>query len=406
MPFIDVTARRQVEQTLRATEHQQRLALERLSLAQRFAQAGTWEWDRSADQALWSKEYYALHGHDPATVPASYQTWLRSVHPADRVDAERAFQDWLARGEPDFALEYRIVHPNKGLRWVADRGHILYDAAGQPRRVIGLVFDITERKRIEAEALQAQAAAEQANQAKSKFLAAVSHDLRQPVQALVFLNRLLAARLTGHPAEEMVNRHQAALDALTSLLDSLADISKLDAGMITPEIQEVSVMLLLERLHATYAPRFAAQRLKLKVVGCAVWVRSDPSLLARILGNLVDNALKYTEAGGVVIGCRRRSDRLHIRVIDTGLGIPPERLNDIFEEFTQLANPERDRTKGLGLGLSIVQRLAQLLGHDVQVHSVPGRGSSFTVVVPLGAIQAVPGSSFFCVHPLGLSDWG
>jgi PAS domain S-box-containing protein len=177
--------RREAEQALKAAQlaleranHDLRTTNERLSLALRGAHAGTWDWKIIADRAVWSDEYYELHGFDRATTPVSFQIWLRSVHPEDRPRVKRTLQNWLEGREGEFSLEYRICHPAKGVRWLADRGHILYDRQGCPTRAIGLILDITERRQAENEARHARDAAEQANAAKSRFLAAARANRR------------------------------------------------------------------------------------------------------------------------------------------------------------------------------------------------------------------------------------
>ena len=255
----------------------------------------------------------------------------------------------------------------------------------------GIMRDITERNRARDALRSAKNEADRANLAKSKFLAATSHDLRQPVQSLVLFQAALTERLAGHPVSPLLEVMGQALSGLRMLLDSLLDVSKLDAGLIVPQPVDMPLMVLLERLGAEYLPQAVAKQLRLRVVGTNAVVRSDPVLLERILRNLVENALRYTEHGGVLLGCRRHGDRLRIAVVDSGIGIDPERQGDIFEEFIQVGNPERDRAKGLGLGLAVVRRLVRLLGHELKVRSRPGHGSTFSVEVPLVAHVAPAG---------------
>lgn len=244
--------------------------------------------------------------------------------------------------------------------------------------------DISERKAGEEALIIAKEEAERANRAKSHFLAAASHDLRQPVQSLFFFHEILAAKLKSHPAAPVLAPMQAALGALKSLLDGLLDISRLHAGTVEVDLSVFPVSMLLQRLVAEHAPQAEAQGIALRVIPSSAWVRSDMAQLERILRNLVDNALKYTHAGGaVLLGCRHAGDSLRILVVDTGPGIPADRQEAVFEEFIQLGNPERDRAKGLGLGLAIVRHLARLLGHEVGLVSQVGHGTTFSVTVPL-----------------------
>lgn len=195
---------------------------------------------------------------------------------------------------------------------------------------------------------------------------------------------VLAKHLENHPAAAMLGHLDRALDVLRSLLDGLLDISRLDAGIIVPRLEDIPVQPLMTRLGEEYRLRAVEKGLSLRVVGCHATVRTDPVLLERILRNLLENALRYTLAGGILLGCRHHGDMLRIEVCDTGVGIPQDQLQMIFEEFHQLGNPERDREQGLGLGLAIVRRLATLLGHRIDVQSRVGRGSCFSVALPCG----------------------
>ena len=268
-----------------------------------------------------------------------------------------------------------------------------------------------EQARAEAEAAWAEAqracqaavkaldTAQRASQAKTDFLAAASHDLRQPVQSLVLLTGSLRARLDGQPAEALVGKLETSVQALCRMLDALLDISKLDASAVPVDLRPVPLHHVLDDLEEEYRLRAAEQGLELRVVPSSLTVRTDPALLERVLRNLLENALRYTDRGRILVGCRRRGDRLLIQVRDTGIGIPPEHLERIFLEFYQIANPARDRGRGLGLGLAIVHRLAVLLECRVHVASVPGRGSCFTVAIPLDA-EAGPNA------PVGVEDDG
>lgn len=254
---------------------------------------------------------------------------------------------------------------------------------GGRRIFAGIIRDITDRKQADVALRHAKDEAERANLGKSKFLAAASHDLRQPVQALFFFTAALDRKLHNHPARTVLNDLQRSLESLNILLDSLLDISKLDAGVITPKETTFSVASLLERMDSEFAPSAQAKGLQLRVVPSTAVIRSDPALLSRVIQNLVANAVRYTAEGRILLGCRRHGKTLCIEVWDTGIGIPRERLSDIFEEFYQVGNSERDRSQGLGLGLAIVNRLARLLHHRVSVHSDLGRGSVFSIEVPL-----------------------
>lgn len=242
---------------------------------------------------------------------------------------------------------------------------------------------LTESLQLSFENVALRRSAEQANVAKTRFLAAASHDLRQPIHALGLLFATLAERVRDEQTAPLLQQIDAAVEAVDSMLNSLLDISKLDAGVVRPVVGPVDLAALLQQLNGEHQPvaRLTGNRLHVRAGGAVVL--SDAAMLHRILGNLVANALRYTTRGRVLVAARPRRESVRIEVYDTGPGIPAESREDIFLEFHQLGNPERDRRRGLGLGLAIVKRLADLLGHPLELHSVVGRGSRFSVTVPL-----------------------
>jgi signal transduction histidine kinase/CheY-like chemotaxis protein len=230
-----------------------------------------------------------------------------------------------------------------------------------------------------------------ANLAKSRFLAAASHDLRQPLHALNLFVAQLHAETDQAERSRVFTRIDAAVAAMNELFNALLDISKLDAGVLTPDVTAFPVERLLKRIEMTFAAAAREKDLRLRVVPSGAWVRSDFILLERILFNLVSNAVRYTTRGGVVVGCRRRVGLLRIEVWDTGVGIPADQRRNIFGEFYQLAESQRDRHSGLGLGLAIVDRLCGLLDHSIEMDSRLGRGSRFSVSAPLSSPLKSPG---------------
>jgi two-component system, sensor histidine kinase len=267
------------------------------------------------------------------------------------------------------------------------RGHLL-DRQQAAERLESLVAERTRQLEATNERLcRAKDEAERANLAKSKFLAAASHDLRQPLQSLILFTAVLNRSVQDPRGRQALAHLERGLDALKVLLDSLLDVSKLDAGAVAPEITAFSIGPMLDEIAASYAPLAADKGLEWRVESCAQMVRSDRTLLGRLLRNLVENALRYTERGHIRIVCARVGDRLRIAVEDTGIGIPPDHLDRIFEEFHQVGNLARNRTQGLGLGLAIVRRIAELLGHRLDVRSYLGAGSNFSIELPLGTAE-------------------
>jgi two-component system CheB/CheR fusion protein len=261
----------------------------------------------------------------------------------------------------------------------------------QDNGVEGVVItfvDITERRHT-ADALKAaEREAKLANTAKSRFLAAASHDLRQPLQALSLMRGALDRRIREGRKEEaleLVARLDETAAAMSGMLNTLLDINQIEAGTVHAERVNFPIADLLDRLKDEFTYHAQARNLVLRVVRCRLSVYSDPRLLEQMIRNLLSNALKYTTHGTVLLGCRRRKDVLSIEIWDTGIGIPNEELQTIFDEYHQLDNAARERSRGLGLGLSIVQRLADLLSHPVHVRSQPGKGSVFAIDVKLSS---------------------
>ena len=242
--------------------------------------------------------------------------------------------------------------------------------------------------RFEKEALASQlgaqmAATERISEEKTRFMAAASHDLRQPLHAIALFGAVLERDPHGPENGQYAAHLMRAVNALGMSLDSMLDVSSLDAGMVTPVPQALPLNHLFQSLNHVFSVAASEKELQLRLRASPLWVRSDPQLLQRLLANLVENALKYTPAGGALVVARLRGDEVWIDVRDTGIGMAPGQLERIFEEFYQIDNPGRDRLQGVGIGLSIVQRLSRLLGHAVHVRSRPGRGSCFRVVLPL-----------------------
>lgn len=240
-----------------------------------------------------------------------------------------------------------------------------------------------------AELRAAKEAAEGAHIAKSRFLAHASHDLQQPLQAIRMFTGMLERQPQTPKASAVLTDLRGAQRSMGALLNSILEISKLESGVVEPTIAPTPLGPLFERLEAEFGVLADAKGIGLRVVPTSASVLSDPALLERILRNLIANAVRYTESGAVLVGCRRQGGRLRIDVCDTGRGIAESDRRRIFEEFIQLERPDRDRSEGIGLGLAIVERLARLLGHELSVRSVVGRGSTFSVTVPLASDELV-----------------
>lgn len=237
---------------------------------------------------------------------------------------------------------------------------------------------------------EAKDQAEKASRAKSVFLASASHDLRQPLSAMQMYIAALKLKVTDEDALKIIKDINAVSVSTAHLLSALLDVSQLEAGAIKPRIINFPVQDMLRGVFRSFSPVAKDKGLDIRLSNSSVWVRSDPILLERIIGNFTSNAIRYTEEGRVLIGCRRRGAKVSIEVLDTGCGIPDNQIIPVFEDFYQLNNKERDRGKGLGLGLAIAKRLSICLGHELECNSDVGRGSRFAVLVEVGEAVLKP----------------
>jgi two-component system, sensor histidine kinase len=284
---------------------------------------------------------------------------------------------------------------------IVSQGQVLVAAA---------IRDVSERKRVEMELIVAWQTAERsreaaevsrhaadlardsadrANQGKSRFLATASHDLRQPLQTLSLLNGALRRALVDPDARQALAQQEHAIDAMSRLLNTLLDISKLDSGAVKPNPVDFAVNALFEDMRLEFADVASSKGLTLRVTQCDECAHSDRALVEQILKNLLSNAIKYTRKGWITLRCVRPDPKsIRIEVHDTGIGIAPEQLHLIYDEFYQVGVPSNSSREGYGLGLSIVQRLVSLLGAALEVTSQPGKGSVFTLMLPTGQAPA------------------
>lgn len=258
---------------------------------------------------------------------------------------------------------------------------------------VGIYTDITSLKCAEQREHEAALAADRANQAKSRFLAAASHDLRQPLHAMGILVSALSGRLSNPEERELLSGVESCLNTMQSLFDSLLDISRLDAGVIEPQLQMLNLNEILQAIEKEFEPQARTRGLRLKIRPTDHFTYSDPSMLGRIIRNLIGNAIKYTDTGGVLVGVRVRANELVLDVWDTGIGFPLDQIEAMFMEFRQL-EVGKVRRQGLGLGLSIADKLCEMLGHKIEVRSREGRGSVFRVRIPrrAGPVQEIANS--------------
>lgn len=336
-------------------------------------------------------------------VPLPFLHWVVFVE-QPLAEANAPIRDWSVRAAGFIAvglvlallvsmkLARNMVQPIEALRYGAQRlasgalDHRIDAGSGDELQEVGEQFNAMAA-RLEASYADLERRIEErtrelaiANRAMSRFLAAASHDLRQPIHAIGLLMSSLKGKSEVAEMRHAAQQAGAAIEDMADLLDSLLDISKLDVGAVAPAIAEFPVSLILQRVAFHFEDEARRKGIRLKVVQSCLGVRSDPTMLRRIAFNLVSNAIRYTRAGKILVGCRREGDTVRLQVLDTGIGIPRDQHDAIFQEFFQVSGSTGN--VGLGLGLSIVKRLAEVLGHRIEVASEIGKGSVFTVRVP------------------------
>ena len=349
-----------------------------------------------------SAQSESIVGYPPEKFIDESSFWIDHVHPDDRPRVLSWLEEIIKDGDAH-AHEYRFLHGDGSYRWMHDELRVMRNEWGEAEEIVGLWMDITERKKAEielnehrnhleklveertAKLVAAKQAADNANLAKSRFLAAASHDLRQPAQSIMLFCAALSDLGLNERQKQIGNCIARSAKSLMEILDTLLDIAKLQTGKIVPEPRLLRVDDVLDRIDAEFRPLARAKGLRLQVhfPGGAMAIFTDGDLLIRLLANLVGNAIKYTENGGVLVGVRRRGSHAVFQVWDSGIGIAPEHVDRIFDEYFQVRNLERNQEEGLGLGLSIAQALAQLLDAELTCRSRPGKGSVFEFSLPL-----------------------
>ena len=319
------------------------------------------------------------------------------VHPDDIPACAEFLQRVMTTGEKLSGVEYRVRCKAGDYVWYRANASRIIDPKTSEPLLVGIGRDITQLKESREALAYAKREAERANLAKTRFLAAASHDLRQPVTAIkLFCDSLSKTPLTQEQQQIAHYLSQSAA-GMAELLESLLDVSAVDAGQLEPRIRMLPVLDLMARIETGFAPiaQSKSLRFKLSFPERNTVLYSDEQLLVRLLGNLIGNAIKYTERGGILVGVRRRGDHALFQVWDTGRGISLEHISGIFEEYYQVGNPERDVAKGLGLGLAIALRLARLLGTEIRCRSRLGHGSVFEFSLPLISVRhaTTPSSS-------------
>ncbi|QCN98357.1 PAS domain S-box protein (plasmid) [Azospirillum argentinense] len=380
----NITSRRRTDEALRESEARFRL------MADAVPQI-VWITDAEGRVEFFNRQWIDYTGvaYEPQTAPTTVSDVIANfIHPDDAALTAERFQEAQRAGSL-FLVEHRLRSKTGEYRWFLVRGLPYRDPhSGAITRWFGTSTDIHDHKHAEALLQQARDTAEAASREKSNFLASVSHDLRQPVQAANLFLELLRRQPLDPKARELLKPLSDSMTSLTGMLSGLLEVARLDAGLLTAQERVFDLDELLKRLYGEFQGPAREAKLWLHIPPAAGSVRSDPLLVELVLRNLISNAVKYTEQGGVTVETRVEKDRLAIDVTDTGRGIAPEEMERIFDPYYQIGNATREHARGFGIGLATVQRVADLLAARVSVRSQPGKGSTFSLTLPLAEDEA------------------
>jgi len=381
----DITDRKRVKETLRSSQNL-------LAQTQAIAQVGSWQFDVPKKKLTWSAETYRIFGVNEKTFEPSYESFLERVHPNDRAKVDQAYSSSLMEGKENYEIEHRLIRENSGeVRHVLEKCNHERDDSGTVVNSVGMVQDITERKSNETALLAATRAAEAANRSKSLFLAKVSHEIRTPLTSIIGFGELLEdAKLTPEEKRYVEVIHSSACN-LSSLLEDILDLSKVDAGELAIKQKDFNLHKLITELVATQKKQMAIKELSFPLSidkDVPELLVGDPLRIRQVLLNLLDNAIKFTEKGEIHLAVTVAEETglwvmVDMAVTDTGIGISKNMQKSIFKPFTQAHGDSSHHYGGSGLGLAISHSLADLMGGSLRVESQKGVGSTFRLIVPM-----------------------
>lgn len=375
-------------EALKASEARWRASEERLELAMSAGRLAAWDLDLLSEEVVWNRWHLEMMGYAPNEVTPSLRAWWQRIHPEDRDRAIEAFE--RAKNERcEYSCEYRVVRPDGTIRHADARGQFHYDLQGRAIRSYGVVMDVTERK-------QAELGLQEANRQKDSFLATLAHELRNPLAPIHNAVHVLQKKHgAGDPDAPLFGMIRRQTEHLTRLVDDLLEISRISCGKIELRKEPIDMSAIardaLESCRSLIEKK--AHKASLKIPGAPLGVYGDPVRLAQVIVNLVNNAVKYTPAGGVIeIETAREGDEIVCRVRDNGVGLRPDAR--VFDLFAQIEGSEHMSEGGLGIGLALVRKLVEMHGGRVDAQSAgPGHGSEFIVRLPEDDGPSIPQSA-------------
>ena len=383
---------------------------ERLDLAVNGANDGIWDWDLLNQKIFFSARLKGIAGYRDSEMPNDLKAYDMLLHPDDRAPVWQAYDDYLKRKTDTYECTFRIKHKDNSWRWIMSRGQALWNEDDVPYRMVGVHTDVTSMKTMEESLNTAREVAEQANAAKTDFLSNISHEIRTPLNAIIGISRILAKTTPLTEAfREHVNVMHTGAKNLYSLISDLLDLSKLEQGSLTLELRKCRLRELVQENVELY--RYYARDKSITLSFESNLTVDDTYLgdtlrIGQIVNNLLSNALKFTEAGSVHVSLNKIDNgkpkagwqTVELVVEDTGIGVPADQFDTIFNKFAQSDSSISRRYGGTGLGLSICKELCNIMGATIGVHSIEGQGSEFRVVFPFEEVQTAVVNT---LHPTG-----